>query len=67
MLVVPAHFGDLSIVPFAMLPMLVTARQIVEFVRRRDTPGRDLGDHLTGYVMGLFVGLAMVKAFERLA
>ena len=67
MLVAPAHFGSLSIVPFAMLPMLVTARQIVEFVRRRDTPGRDLGDHLTGYVGGLFVGLLAVKVLEHAA
>lgn len=67
MLVAPVLAGHLAIVPFAMLPVLVSVRQIVEFLRRWDTPGRDLGDHLTGFVAGLFVGLLAVKVLERAA
>ena len=40
---------------FALLPILVVARQTVEFLRQNDTPGRDLGDHITGYVVGIAV------------
>lgn len=67
MLVAPAYFGDPSIVPFAMLPVLVAARQTIEFLRRWDTPGRDMGDHLTGFVIGLFIGLAAFKALDHWA
>ena len=65
MIVAPAYFGDLSIVPFAMLPLLVVSRQTIEFLRRWDTPGRGMGDHLTGFVIGLLVGLIVAKALER--
>lgn len=65
MLVAPVHYGDLSIVPFAMLPVLVAVRQALEFARRGDTPGRDLGDHLVGFVVGLFAAPAALAGLAR--
>jgi len=35
---------------------MVAVRQTVEFIRRGDTPGRDLGDHLVGFTAGLVAG-----------
>lgn len=33
-------------------------RQTVEFLRRFDTPGRDMGDSIAGYCFGLLGGMA---------
>ena len=32
--------------------LLVFTRQTVEYMRRNDTPGRDMGDHLAGVLTG---------------
>ena len=53
--------GELA---FALLSILVVARQTVEFLRRNDTPGRDLGDHLTGYFLGIVLWVAVRGAPE---
>ena len=34
-------------------------RQYVEFLRREDTPGRDMGDSIAGYCCGLLAGFAV--------
>ena len=62
MVVTPVHFEEATLVlPFAMLPGMVAIRQTVEFLRRNDTPGRDLGDHLTGFVIGLVGGAILLQ------
>ena len=61
-MIVSATSEPIGIVPFAGVTGLVMVRQTVEFLKRRDTPGRDLGDHLTGYVFGLGVGIVLVAA-----
>lgn len=40
-----------------LITVTVIARQTVEYLRRNDTPGRDLGDHLIGLFAGLAVAL----------
>ena len=61
-MIVSAASEPIGIVPFAGVTGLVMVRQTVEFLKRRDTPGRDLGDHLIGYVFGLGVGIVLVAA-----
>ncbi len=57
MIVAPLATGEaVLVIPFAGLSAMVGLRQTVEFIRRGDTPGRDLGDHLTGFVFGLIAG-----------
>ena len=36
-----------------LVSVLVCTRQTLEYLRRNDTPGRDLGDHLTGFALTL--------------
>ena len=43
-------------IPFALLLGLVIVRQTVEFVRRNDTPGRDLGQTMAGLILGYAFG-----------
>lgn len=50
------------VVPFAMIPVIVCSRQAIEFLRRGDTPGRDLEDHLTGFCVGLIVAAILLAA-----
>ena len=50
------------VIPFVALSALVCWRQYVEFLRRNDTPGRDLGDHIVGYGIGIGVGLLWLIA-----
>ena len=57
MLIAPFELHPLAIVPFAGLTLHVAWRQYVEFLRRNDTPGRDLQWHLIGYVSGLAEGV----------
>ena len=40
----PLYFGALAVI------VLSFTRQTVEYLRRGDTPGRDMGDSLTGFV-----------------
>ena len=47
-------------VPFLTLSFLVATRQTVEFLRRGDTPGRDIGDHIRGVGAGLVTGVALL-------
>ena len=42
---------------FIQLSLLVCWRQYVEFLRRNDTPGRDLGDHIIGFGAGIAAGM----------
>ena len=51
--------GELSYALTFTLSFHVMVRQTVEFLRRHDTPGRDLGDHITGYVVG--GGIAIIS------
>ena len=37
----------------ALTSLLVFWRQTTEFIRRNDTPGRDMGDHIVGWCVGL--------------
>ena len=41
-----------------LVTVTVMVRQTVEYLRRHDTPGRDIGDHLIGLVAG--IGIAFV-------
>ena len=51
--------GDVA--PYFMsIPVLVVARQTLEFLRRNDTPGRDLGQHMGG----LFTVLALYVVYR---
>ena len=50
----------LLFLPFLFLSGLVCWRQYVEYLRRNDTPGRDLGDHIVGYGIGIGIGLAWI-------
>ena len=43
-----------------LLSVLVMVRQTVEYLRRYDTPGRDLGDHIVGWVAAYIVVLGGV-------
>ena len=53
MIVAPLATGEaVLVIPFAGLSTMVAVRQTVEFIRRGDTPGRDLGDHLVGFTAG---------------
>jgi len=61
MVVSPALEGPILAVPFVMLFVFICVRQTVEFMRRRDTPGRDLQHYMMGYMVGLIAGaLALV-------
>ena len=48
------------VVPFFGLSLLVISRQTVEFLRRGDTPGRDLGDHIRGFAIGLVLSVIVI-------
>ena len=56
MLIAPVELHQLAWIPFALLTLMVWVRQMVEFLRRNDTPGRDLQHHMMGYVAGLLAG-----------
>ena len=56
MLIAPVELHQLAWMPFALLTLMVWVRQTVEFLRRNDTPGRDLQHHMMGYVAGLIAG-----------
>ena len=56
MLIAPVELHELAWLPFALLTLMVWVRQTVEFLRRNDTPGRDLQHHMMGYVAGLIAG-----------
>ena len=58
MLIAPVELHPVASLPFALLTLMVWVRQTVEFIRRNDTPGRDLQHHMMGYVAGLVVGWA---------
>ena len=59
MIIAPAWEGEaVLVVPFGLLTAAVLTRQTVEFMRRGDTPGRDLHHHIMGFVAGLGTGLA---------
>ena len=58
MLIAPVELHQLAWIPFALLTLMVWVRQTVEFIRRNDTPGRDLQHHMIGYVAGLVAGSA---------
>ena len=58
MLIAPVELHELAWIPFALLTPMVWVRQTVEFLRRNDTPGRDLQHHIMGCVAGLIVGSA---------
>ena len=58
MLIAPVELHQLAWIPFALLTLMVWVRQTVEFLRRNDTPGRDLQHHVMGYVAGLVAGSA---------
>ena len=65
MLVAPVELPELhglASLPFALLTIMVWVRQTVEFLRRNDTPGRDLQHHMMGYVGGLAVGWAYLAS-----
>ena len=47
----------LAIVAFAPVTFYCFFRQTVEFMRRNDTPGRDMEHHLIGYVVGLLLSM----------
>ena len=36
-----------------LITLSVLTRQTVEFLRRNDTPARDIGDHIAGMVLGV--------------
>ena len=59
MIVAGSHFGWFVFIPFLLLTVEVLYRQTIEYLRRHDTPGRDLQDHLTGYVTGLCAAVAV--------
>ena len=44
--------------PFLWLSAMVLWRQYLGFLRKNDTPGRDVGDHMIGFVLGLAAGVA---------
>ena len=46
-------YGGEAAVYFVVIPALVVARQTLEFLRRNDTPGRDLGQHIAGFCVGI--------------
>ena len=56
MVVGPALEGPILATPFVMLVVFICVRQTVEFMRRRDTPGRDLQHYMMGYMVGLVAG-----------
>ena len=58
MVVGPALEGAILAVPFVMLVVFICVRQTVEFMRRRDTPGRDLQHYMMGFMGGLIAGVA---------
>ena len=45
----------------ATISGLVMTRQTVEWLRRNDTPGRDMGDHIAGYLVGFLGGIAAAR------
>ena len=60
MLVGPALENAVVAVPFVMLVVFICVRQTVEFMRRRDTPGRDLQHYMMGYMGGLGIGALLL-------
>ena len=42
-----------------LITLQVQVRQTVEYLRRHDTPGRDLGDNLAGFVASFLCVLAV--------
>ena len=67
MLIAPLYFPfpELVFIAFGMVTPAVYARQYIEFLRRNDTPGRDLKHHLMGYVLGLGIGVAWFAAAHQ--
>ena len=66
MMTIPTFTGNIAlVVPFGLLTFVVCVRQTVEFMRRRDTPGRDLEDHIYGFIAGLALGLILVGSSGR--
>ena len=55
-----AYGGDVAPY-FVIIPALVVCRQTVEFLRRNDTPGRDLAHHMTGFIIALCVVAATTQ------
>ena len=47
-----------------LVTLAVLTRQTVEFLRRNDTPARDIGDHITGMVLGAAGYVAWGIAFS---
>ena len=62
MLIAPVELHPVASLPFALLTLMVWVRQTVEFIRRNDTPGRDLQHHMMGYLVGLAVGWAYLAS-----
>ena len=57
----PKYLHPLAILAFILLPVLVVCRQTLEFLRRNDTPGRDLKHHLMGYTLGIAIGVIIIR------
>ena len=63
MLTIPVWQAESVLVtPFLALSLLVGIRQSVEFLRRGDTPGRDIGDHIRGFGVGIATGVVLLAA-----
>ena len=63
-----AVLGAALIDPFLLtavaIHLLVIARQGLEFMRRNDTPGRDLMDHIIGAVIGWGAAAAILAVLS---
>ena len=44
------------------LSVLCFWRQTVEYLRRNDTPGRDMGDHITGWAIAFILVYLIIKS-----
>ena len=58
--VLGALLGQPTLTASIILTAAVCARQGLEWGRRNDTPGRDIGDHIIGLALTLAVGFVAV-------